>query len=80
MQDPKNRELMARLYRWFETRENPPKLTDDDELKNYFMSAWLELDGIIQDHPGPWAMKMAIGFYDGLEEAFKAAQKGEGPC
>ncbi len=75
MQDPNNRDLMAALYRWFEEHEVPPKKPSEQEMTHFFQSAWLDLDEIIQKHPGPWAMNLAIGFYAALEEAYKVKQK-----
>ena len=80
MQNASNRDLMAQFYRWFEAHEIPPKQPSEEEMTRFFQSAWLELDEIIANHPGPWALKLAMGFYEGLEEAYKERQKEGKTC
>lgn len=66
-----NRELMVKLYKWMERHENPKKM-GVDEAGQYFQAAWAELDDILQEHTAsPWAMRLVIGFYEALEEAYK---------
>jgi hypothetical protein len=77
MKNPAHRELMAQLYRWFEKYENPPKNPTDEEMTKFFQGAWAELDEIIQKVQSPWTMRMCIGFYEALEDAYKVAQRGE---
>lgn len=77
MQNPQNRDLMKDLYRWFEVYEAPPVRPSEEEMTRFFQKAWFDLDEIIQKHPGPWSLKLAIGFYEALENAYKEAQKGE---
>lgn len=77
MQNPANRELMAQLYRWFEKYEQPKKIKDLDKQADFFRGAWLDLDEIIQNVKSPWVSRLAIGFYEALEDAYKEAQKGE---
>lgn len=77
MKNPAHRELMAQLYRWFEKYENPPKDPNTEEMTAFFQGAWAELDEIIQKVQSPWTMRMCIGFYEALEDAYKAAQRGE---
>ena len=77
MKNPAHRELMAQLYRWFEKYENPPKNPTDEEMTAFFQGAWHELDEIIQQVQSPWTMRMCIGFYEALEDAYKAAQRRE---
>lgn len=77
MKNPAHRELMAQLYRWFEKYENPPKNPSTEEMTAFFQGAWLELDEIIQKVQSPWTMRMCIGFYEALEDAYKVVQRGE---
>lgn len=77
MKNPAHRELMAQLYRWFEKYENPPKNPTDEEMTAFFQGAWAELDEIIQQVQSPWTMRMCIGFYEALEDAYKVVQRGE---
>lgn len=77
MKNPAHRELMAQLYRWFEKYENPPKNPTDEEMTAFFQGAWAELNEIIQKVQSPWTMRMCIGFYEALEDAYKVAQRGE---
>lgn len=66
-----NRDLMTKLYRWME-RHEIPKSMQPDEASQYFQSAWAELDDILQEHSGtPWGMRLVIGFYEALEDAYK---------
>ena len=77
MKNPAHRELMAQLYRWFEKYENPPKNPTDEEMTAFFQGAWAELNELIQKVQSPWTMRMCIGFYEALEDAYKVAQRGE---
>lgn len=71
MIDSHNRELSAKLYRWFERHEKPKKM-GVDEAGQYFQAAWAELDDILQEHTAsPWAMRLVIGYYEALEEVYK---------
>lgn len=77
MRNPQNRDALTRLYRWLEPREYPAKM-DTDTAVEFFKAAWAELAEIMAAYPeSNWIKRLATGYYEALEEAWKAAQKGE---
>ncbi len=75
MINPQNRDVTVRLYRWMEAREFPKKMTTDEAVE-YFKAAWEEIKEILQAcSESEWAGDLAIGYYQALENRWKAAQK-----
>ena len=75
MINPQNRDALKRLYRWLELREYPTKM-DTDTAVEFFKTAWAELAEIMTACPeSNWVKRLVTGYYEALEEAWKAAQK-----
>lgn len=73
MENPQNREIMARLYRIVERYETPPQIEYADDGVDYFLKVQKDVLGVFEDYKGnEFARELALGLYSALEQRFAA--------
>lgn len=76
MTDPKNRDVLTRIYRLVEKYETPPKIVYSDDAEEYFSHALSDCKAVMDEFPtNSFACLLAMAVYDALDERFKAANE-----
>jgi len=73
MKDPRNREMMSKLYRMIEKYETPPKTSGTDEQQEYFSEAMADCQELYSEFEGnAFAECLIAAVYDAIGKRWKA--------
>lgn len=76
MKEPKNRDLMAKLYRLVEKYETAPAMKYEDEAVGYFKEALKDCRTLESEFAGnSFALRFSVALYSAIEDQFKSANK-----
>lgn len=76
MQDAKNREMMAAVYRLIEKYEKPPTMEYVDEANEYFSSVAVDCQDVFDAYKGNhFAERLLAGLFRAIDENFREKNK-----
>jgi hypothetical protein len=71
MKDPKNREMMTKIYRIVEKYEVVPRFKYTDDAVTYFIGLWKECKEVFEEYKGEFAKRFSIAIYLAISDEFK---------
>lgn len=72
--------FFADLYNFFEKYEQPPPYSDDEPFKMWWAHMMDDAQALAAKYNAiPSALEMIFGVIDGIQDEYKARQKGDSP-